>query len=185
MMAKVVQRFFPGYEIIINRKHLDVRFPNSSASAVQYDVSNIIYLLLTCQVYIPSLALALEYQGELHFIKIPIFGDTVEKKQKLDKMKLEVSKQAGISLISIPFWWDKREGSLAATIKLHRPGIIRLDIRDSCQYYIVIILDIQFPDSVIGSPISTVLPRNTKTYLDNYIPAVPLQISQLFEPTGW
>jgi hypothetical protein len=43
---------------------------------------------------------------------------------KTDKMKSYVAKSEGITLIPIPYWWDKETASLEATIQSYRPDII-------------------------------------------------------------
>jgi hypothetical protein len=37
---------------------------------------------------------------------------------------MEYAREAGITLIPIPFWWDRSSSSLAATIQLCRPDVI-------------------------------------------------------------
>jgi hypothetical protein len=38
--------------------------------------------------------------------------------------KLNGCRELGITLIQIPYWWDKKKWSLIATIHQHRPDII-------------------------------------------------------------
>jgi hypothetical protein len=38
-------------------------------------------------------------------------------------MKAKFCKHSGITLITVPFWWDRRVESLAATIQKYRPDI--------------------------------------------------------------
>jgi hypothetical protein len=79
-------------------------------------------IYLTVQIYIPRYNLAFEYQGEIHYKDISVYG-SARKRQQSDKMKAEAAKNAGISLIAIPFWWDQELLSLISTIRLYRPGI--------------------------------------------------------------
>jgi hypothetical protein len=44
-------------------------------------------------------------------------------RQRRDQSKLKFASQFGITLISIPFWWDRLPNSLASTIQLYRPDI--------------------------------------------------------------
>jgi hypothetical protein len=69
--------------------------------------------------------MVIEYQGETHYYDISVFG-SAEKRQQNDKIKQHACKQFGLTLISIPFWWDKSSESLAATIAWLRPGIYSL-----------------------------------------------------------
>lgn len=66
----------------------------------------------------PAKSLALEYQGEQHFRDHYIYGSVIEQ-QKRDKEKREACSQVefqinpsknikeNISLIEIPYWWDR------------------------------------------------------------------------------
>jgi hypothetical protein len=64
----------------------------------------------------------LEFQGEQHYFSDINFGN-VAIRQRRDRAKLKFASQLGISLISIPFWWDRSSNSLAATIQYYRPDI--------------------------------------------------------------
>jgi hypothetical protein len=66
--------------------------------------------------------LAFEYQGETHYFDVPIYGP-LQHRQKKDSEKAAVAKEEGITLITIPFWWDKMEASLVATIKQQRTDL--------------------------------------------------------------
>ena len=77
---------------------------------------------LTLTIFIPHLSLALEYQGEQHYFSLERFGD-VSVYQRRDHAKSKFASQFGITLISIPFWWDRASESLASTIEYYRPDI--------------------------------------------------------------
>jgi hypothetical protein len=79
-------------------------------------------LYLLCQVFLPYLSLALEYQGEIHYFSSHLFGKASDR-QRADHNKQQLAKQYGITLIPVPFWWDKSPSTLAATIRLYRPDI--------------------------------------------------------------
>jgi hypothetical protein len=64
----------------------------------------------------------LEYQGEQHYFSSARFGD-LSVHQRRDRAKRKFASQFGITLISIPFWWDCSSNSLAATIEYYRPDI--------------------------------------------------------------
>jgi hypothetical protein len=66
--------------------------------------------------------LALEYQGEQHYSTLAHFGD-LSVRQRRDRAKRKFASQFGITLISIPFWWDRSSNSLASTIQYYRPDI--------------------------------------------------------------
>jgi hypothetical protein len=88
----------------------------------EFDVSFVkLSLLLIQKIFIPHLSLALEYQGEHHYSS-HFFGSALVR-QRRDQAKLKFARQFGITLISIPFWWDKSSDSLASTLHYYRPDI--------------------------------------------------------------
>ena len=42
----------------------------------------------------------------------------------MDELKIKKTKELGITLIHIPYWWDKKLSSLRATISIYRPDVI-------------------------------------------------------------
>ncbi len=72
----------------------------------------------------PASALAFEYQGEQHFKPLGFFDDPKMIQQR-DQEKRLCCAQIGFSLIEIPYWWDKSDSSLLATIHKHRPDIVK------------------------------------------------------------
>jgi hypothetical protein len=73
-------------------------------------------------IFLPHLSLALEYQGEHHYFSSNYFGGLAIH-QRRDQAKRKFASQFGITLISIPFWWDCSSDSLASTIEYYRPDI--------------------------------------------------------------
>jgi hypothetical protein len=71
---------------------------------------------------LPTLSLAFEYQGEIHYFATALFGPA-SKRKRVDTAKIEDSKRMGITVLSIPFWWDKSLSSLSATILCKRMDI--------------------------------------------------------------
>jgi hypothetical protein len=92
-------------------------------SVYEFDVSFLISLspLLTQTILLPHLSLAFEYQGEHHYFS-SYFG-SLATYQRRDQAKLKFTSKFGITLIPIPFWWDRTSDSLLSTIKLYRPDI--------------------------------------------------------------
>src|SRR5690349_11564564 len=93
-------------------------------------------------VLLPNLGLAFEYQGETHYFSSHLFGRATDR-QSADQIKRQFAGEMGITLISIPFWWDKLPNSLIGTIQLHRP-------------------DIYFGNLDVGDPIPSELPLTMK-----------------------
>ena len=59
-------------------------------------------------------------------IMIFIQWDLIGNKKKRDKEKKEICKENGITLIEIPYWWDKQLSSLIATIHQQRKDLISI-----------------------------------------------------------
>eukprot|EP01114_Cavostelium_apophysatum_P018467 TRINITY_DN5712_c0_g1_i3.p1 TRINITY_DN5712_c0_g1~~TRINITY_DN5712_c0_g1_i3.p1 ORF type:complete len:458 (-),score=93.25 TRINITY_DN5712_c0_g1_i3:618-1991(-) len=75
--------------------------------------------------WIPKHNLALEFQGHHHYIQL--YKDTksekYENQNRRDREKRRECEALGITMIEIPFWWDKTQDQLLATIKTKRPDI--------------------------------------------------------------
>ncbi len=78
---------------------------------------------ITIDVYIPSLQLGFEAQGEQHYNMQGLMGDPAPQQLK-DKYKREKCQEIGITLIEIPYWWDCKLDSLIATIRAERPELL-------------------------------------------------------------
>jgi hypothetical protein len=72
----------------------------------------------------------------------------------------------GITLVTVPFWWDRLPNSLASTIQLQRP-------------------DIHFPQITVPAlPISLEMPlqyQNKFSYKAN----IAKEFNNQVDPTGW
>lgn len=73
--------------------------------------------------YIPSLNVAFEYNGNHHY-KNTVYQGPCHTRIDNDRHKIGQCGNLGISLITVPHWWDKTEGSLQATIHAARPDIL-------------------------------------------------------------
>lgn len=73
-------------------------------------------------IFIPSLSIALEYQGAQHYTSQYMFEE-LEFIQAKDSQKREACASEGITLIEIPYWWDRERDSLIATIHQFRPDL--------------------------------------------------------------
>jgi hypothetical protein len=93
-----------------NFKHPDLLFENNNKGRMELDI------------FIPKLSLAVEFQGQQHFQPHYIFGSFATQQFK-DNQKRAACSRAGITLIEIPYWWDKTKQSLAATIQQQRPDL--------------------------------------------------------------
>eukprot|EP01125_Pyxidicula_operculata_P020777 TRINITY_DN7777_c0_g1_i1.p1 TRINITY_DN7777_c0_g1~~TRINITY_DN7777_c0_g1_i1.p1 ORF type:complete len:419 (-),score=47.22 TRINITY_DN7777_c0_g1_i1:95-1351(-) len=69
-------------------------------------------------IYVPSLSLAVEYQGEQHFFNVSRFNTSPAQYQESDLKKAKICEERGVHLLQIPYWWDGTCESLASTIIL-------------------------------------------------------------------
>ena len=102
---------FPNVDIQMDYKHPELIFTQSN-QRMQLDI------------FIPSLALAFEYQGEQHYHHTYLYGSAKDQ-QKNDLRKKDECKQFGITLIEVPYWWNHSTSSLVATIRKHRPELFQ------------------------------------------------------------
>ncbi len=73
-------------------------------------------------IFLPELALALEYQGQQHYNDVFFFGPKRSYAHR-DTEKKMACERTGITLIDVPYWWDQNRSSLAATIATARPDV--------------------------------------------------------------
>ena len=79
---------------------------------------------LELDIFLPDLSLAVEFNGEHHYEELPFFAP-LEVTQLRDREKQRRCEEAGIRLVTVPYWWDKSLPELAATIHASYPGILR------------------------------------------------------------
>jgi hypothetical protein len=78
-------------------------------------------------VYVPDHQLAFEYQGIQHYSDTYHIGPQWAYSRR-DGEKRTSCKENGITLIEIPYWWDHKKESLAATINQLKPNLIQFPI---------------------------------------------------------
>jgi hypothetical protein len=110
-LLKVTQELFPGKQILSNYKHPLLKYSSSNTS-IELDI------------FLPEISLALEYHGTQHFQHNSLFGECDERILR-DQQRRKFCKESGITLIEVPYWWDKSKDSLAHTIHLCRNDLIR------------------------------------------------------------
>jgi hypothetical protein len=108
------------------------------------------------------MSLAFEYQGETHYFSTPTFGRASER-QRVDKMKRDFARRIGITLIPIPFWWNKSQTSLGATIQSYRPDF----------------------NITQGKPIPTEIPKELNEARLRLRPNSAKEYDNRVNPTGW
>ncbi len=140
-------------DIKVNYKHPALHFSQSTRS-------------MELDIYIPSLALAFEYQGEHHYQFHYLYGSP-ELHQQRDQEKRALCQRARITLIEIPYWWNKEKGSLLATIHKCRPDLIKQPVTD-----------LPIPDSDPKSHLTS--PPNFP-----FLMGLPWKHTDNIDPTGW
>ncbi len=76
--------------------------------------------------YCEELRLAFEYQGEYHYMEVPIHQQqrSLAEVQKIDKLKATICQKQGISLIQVPCWEKgNRDWIVETLLRLGRPDI--------------------------------------------------------------
>eukprot|EP01124_Arcella_intermedia_P021968 TRINITY_DN3174_c0_g1_i5.p1 TRINITY_DN3174_c0_g1~~TRINITY_DN3174_c0_g1_i5.p1 ORF type:complete len:431 (+),score=96.59 TRINITY_DN3174_c0_g1_i5:19-1311(+) len=74
-------------------------------------------------IWVPEYQLALEYQGEHHYNEICSAYGPLALYIDRDMRKKQRCAEEGITLLTIPYWWDRKKESLTATLHLFRPDI--------------------------------------------------------------
>ena len=92
-----MKEIYPNVFILEEYYHPQIRFITES--------------MLNFDIFIPSLNLAIEYQGEQHFDDIYCFTPTNSCQLK-DIEKNNLTKSFSIQFLIIPFWWDCKLSSL-------------------------------------------------------------------------
>ena len=80
-------------------------------------------LPMELDIFLPKEQLAFEYQGEQHFHDLYCMGSSWQQKQR-DEEKRIACREKEITLIEVPYWWNKETSSLASTIHKQREGLI-------------------------------------------------------------
>ena len=116
MLYLKTKSIFHKFDIFENYRHPKVIYTDYFFP-VEYDV------------FFPSLNLAFEYQGEQHYNDMPSGFGYVEYYRAKDDMKNSLSIENSVTLIIIPYWWDKCELSLIPTIGKQFHNLFILDCK--------------------------------------------------------
>ena len=103
LLFNIIHQLYPDEEILEEYAHPDLS--RMSGFAVTFDI------------FLPTMKVAFEYQGEHHFIEFPAFG-SLELYQTRDNEKAKLASENGINLFVIPYWWDMESTSIRKTIEL-------------------------------------------------------------------
>ena len=81
-------------------------------------------LPMELDIFLPKEQLAFEYQGEHHFHDVYHLGTPWHQQRQRDLEKRITCLEKEITLIEIPYWWNKESSSLASTIHKQREDLI-------------------------------------------------------------
>lgn len=105
LLYSCIQEIYPQFSRYEDYRHPHINPKRCNTVVMELDI------------FLPSLNLALEYQGEQHYNDIPSAFSNLELYQTRDKTKEFLALHKDIHLYSIPFWWDTHPSSLFVTIQ--------------------------------------------------------------------
>eukprot|EP00026_Physarum_polycephalum_P004891 Phypoly_transcript_04915.p1 GENE.Phypoly_transcript_04915~~Phypoly_transcript_04915.p1 ORF type:complete len:380 (+),score=56.44 Phypoly_transcript_04915:692-1831(+) len=152
-----VSELFPQYEI--HEEYVHPELTSVARKKFAFDV------------YIPSLKLAFEYHGALHYSDVDYYGSGSSRILH-DQDRKQKCTQEGITLIEVPYWWNRTKSSLAATIARERPELVSdQDMTD-------------LQTNSVAEPISVAKPVKSRSAgSQNFMLAVNWE--EDMDPTGW
>jgi len=109
-LHRIIKSLFPSEQVLMDFRHAGMLFSRSQHK-MQLDI------------FIPTLQLAFEYQGGQHYTQHYLFGNPFQLHIR-DKEKQAACERLGITLITIPYWWNGATDSLLATIHKIRPDLV-------------------------------------------------------------
>jgi hypothetical protein len=74
-------------------------------------------------IFVPALRIALEFDGEHHYGDVSGVGQWTEKAAS-DAQKMAICLREGISLVRVPYWWDRKQSTLKQLVVAVRPELV-------------------------------------------------------------
>lgn len=109
VMRVCLTRLYPGVDFMEDYRHPSLGGSDDERRALELDI------------YFPQLQLAFEFNGQQHYHDVSFFGP-VEVYRRRDAEKQRLCEEQGIKLVTVPYWWDQRLESLAASIDDQHEG---------------------------------------------------------------
>jgi len=139
-LPKLLPKYFPDYDWDVKLLTKTIKktaqhtlhdlllqlFPNTLLLS-DYHHPDLLYTStqrrMELDIYLPSLSLAFEYQGQQHFHTNSFFGDVTPKIVK-DKEKMQKCKKLGITLVEVPYWWGESREEIVDMIGRVRGDLV-------------------------------------------------------------
>lgn len=109
-LKEKISEILPGTEIIEEYRHPDL-FWNSGGRSVEFDI------------WIPKYNIAVEYHGEQHYFDIHAAFGSSDLYSERDTRKQQLCEEHGITYIVVPYWWDRKIESVAASLYKSCPNV--------------------------------------------------------------
>jgi len=116
-MVRAVQGMFPHLELEEDHKH--AALGQQHGGAREY--------LLELDLYVPGHELGFEYNGAHHYREVAFYGP-LDIYRRRDEAKRALCRAQGIRLVEVPYWWDGRVESLAATLHRQLPAFVEAEL---------------------------------------------------------
>eukprot|EP01114_Cavostelium_apophysatum_P021346 TRINITY_DN7423_c0_g1_i1.p1 TRINITY_DN7423_c0_g1~~TRINITY_DN7423_c0_g1_i1.p1 ORF type:complete len:1013 (-),score=259.24 TRINITY_DN7423_c0_g1_i1:4-3042(-) len=109
-LMRSCRTIFPlGHEVFLDYEHPEFVF-SETGKPMKFDV------------FVPSLNIAVDYRSQKYFLWTPLYG-AYDSYHRLAEEKRKACQDAGITLIEIPFWWNKSRSALGLTILRSSPEL--------------------------------------------------------------
>ena len=99
----LAKKLFPAFNTYEDYDHPKLEFPGTD-------------YMVEIDVMIPELNIGIEYNGAQHFDELLGAFSPIEEYQGRDQMKVDLCRLQSISLITIPYWWDRCSLTLSRLI---------------------------------------------------------------------
>jgi len=109
-LYKIIKQIFPpNIEVIEEYSHPWMKFATGCP--------------MMLDIYVTSFKLVFEYHGYQHYNSHFLFGDAKSCKERADE-RHTACESMGITLIEVPYWWQRDTESVVASLRKFRPDIV-------------------------------------------------------------